>query len=53
MPPKKLKGTDITRAQGQDTTRKVSARFIHSPQPPTNRGGSTASSTAPITTAGV
>ena len=33
MPPKKLKGMDMTRAQGQLITRKVSARMIHIPQP--------------------
>ena len=53
MPPKKLKGTETTSAQGQDTTRKMSARWIHSPQLPTKSGGSRASSSAPITTQGV
>ena len=28
IPPKKLSGTDITRAQGQDTCKKVSALYI-------------------------
>ena len=51
--PKKLRGTDSTSAQGQDTTRKISARWNHSPQPPTNRGGSTASTVAASTTQGV
>ena len=34
-------------------TRKVSARRSHSPQPPRKRGGSTASASAPMHTAGV
>ena len=32
MPPKKLSGTEITSAQGQEMTRKISARWSHSVQ---------------------
>ena len=54
MPPKKLRGTETTNAQGQDTTRKISARRIHSLHSPWNSsGGTSASSTAPMTTQGV
>ena len=54
MPPKKLNGTEITSAQGQEMTRKVSARRIHSPKGCWNTsGGTRASKTAANTTAGV
>ena len=53
MPPKKLRGTETTSAQGQDTTRKISARLIHMDQLPVKSGGTRASSTAPMTTTGV
>ena len=53
MPPKKLSGTEITSAQGQDTTRKISARETHSPQSPVISDGNTASSSADRHTAGV
>lgn len=33
MPPKKLKGMEITKAQGQLMTRKVKARMTHVLQP--------------------
>ena len=52
MPPKKLRGTEITSAQGQEMTRKVRARWSQSVQtvPARNqgRGGSTASRTVGI-----
>ena len=54
MPPKKLRGTEMTRAQGQDTTRKISARCTHmekGPKPST--GGRMARARAAKTTAGV
>ena len=53
MPPKKLRGTEMTRAQGQDTTRKMRAFWTQPTQSPKNRGGSTASARAQITTTGV
>lgn len=44
----------MTRAQGQDTTRKFSARVIHLANcQPSKKGGSSASATAPATTQGV
>ena len=52
MPPKKLKGTEMTSAQGQETTRKISAR-VHWLQSPLTSEGTTASSTAAMTTQGV
>ena len=54
MPEKKLIGTEITRAHGQEITRKVQALLTPSDQVwPKNRGGITARSMAPITTRGV
>ena len=54
MPPKNDSGTLMTRAQGHDTTRKMRPRCTQSDQPPpSSRGGTTASSTAIPTTAGV
>ena len=53
MPPKKVSGTEITSAQGQDTTRNVSARCTHTPHCPVMREGTTASARAANTTAGV
>ena len=60
MPPKKLSGTEIMAvgvaspsAQGQEMTRKMSARRTHSDHSPVNRGGTTASTAAAMTTAGV
>ena len=54
MPPKKLRGMEITKAQGQDTTRKFSALGTHTPQPPSSsREGITARARAAKTTAGV
>ena len=54
MPPKKERGTEITRAQGQETTRKFKARWMESNQPmAVKRGGRTASATAASTTTGV
>ena len=61
IPAKKLSGIDMTRAQGQDITRKVSALYVQSVQadkPPVPRmvfasGGRTASARAERQTAGV
>ena len=54
IPLKYVSGTDITRAQGQETTRKLSARIIQSlKSPPMIRGGINASTAADITTIGV
>ena len=68
MPPKKVSGTLITRAQGQDTTRNIKARFSHrgkfSPKVPPpiipvampiapNIGGMIAKANAANTTIGV
>ena len=54
MPPKKLRGMEITKAQGQDTTRKFSALGTHTPQPPSSsKEGITARARAAKTTAGV
>ena len=54
MPPKKLSGTEITRAQGQETISRMSARSIHSCHSAWNSsGGTMASSTATTTTMGV
>ena len=53
MPLKKVSGTEITSAQGQEITRKVSARRIHSIHWPSNREGITASSSAARHTRGV
>ena len=55
IPPKKLKGIEITRAQGQETTRNDNALYIHSLKvaPSITRGGIIASKTAIITTIGV
>ena len=54
MPPKKPRGMEMTSAQGQEMTRKISARWIQMPHASWNsRGGSTASKTAAITTRGV
>ena len=52
-PPKKVSGTDTTSAQGQDTTRKVSALRIHSIHSPVIMEGTTARTTASPTTTGV
>ena len=47
-------GTDITKAQGQETTRKFNALIIQSVKlPPVTNGGMNASATAEKTTAGV
>ena len=54
IPPKKVSGTEMTSAHGQEMTRKISARSIqtfHAPSPAS--GGSSASSSAPKTTQGV
>ncbi len=54
MPPKKLRGTDITSAHGQETTRKARALYTQSAKPPPFIiGGITASKAAIITTVGV
>ena len=46
-------GVARPRAHGQLMTRKVSARMIQSSQLPSNSGGTTASTSAPMQTAGV
>ena len=43
MPPKKLKGTEITSAQGQETIRKVRALYIQTEGAPPKNSGTTAS----------
>ncbi|MPM56253.1 hypothetical protein SDC9_103055 [bioreactor metagenome] len=55
IPPKKLRGTEITKAQGQEMTRKVNALKIHSVKGASLKvnGGIKASIAARITTAGV
>ena len=55
IPPKKLKGIEITKAHGQDTTRNASALYIQSLKvaPSITRGGIIARKTAIITTTGV
>ena len=53
MPPKKLSGTEMTSAHGQEMTRNVSARRNHSVQFPNASDGNTKSAAAPPTTAGV
>ena len=53
IPPKKLSGTEITSAHGQEITRNISALRIHSSQLPSTRDGITASRTARATTTGV
>ena len=54
IPPKNERGTDITKAQGQELTKNASARSIHSEKfPKLKRGGITANRTARITTTGV
>ena len=54
MPPKKLRGTEMTSAQGQLTTRKLSARYPQSPQsPPLMMDGTRKRSSAAAQTAGV
>ncbi len=59
IPPKKLRGIEITSAQGQLMTSVVSARMTHCDHPagcPVSRltsGGTTASARAPRQTAGV
>ena len=54
IPPKNDKGTDKTRAQGQDTTRNTSARVPQSAQEaPSINKGTRASSAAQKTTIGV
>ena len=53
MPPKKVSGMEMTSAQGQLMTRKVSARMIQSAQCPAKIGGTNASTSAAAQTAGV
>ena len=53
-PPKKDSGTETTSAQGQETTKKFSARSAHSAHaPPKKIGGIRNSSRALMTTQGV
>ena len=53
MPPKKLRGTLITSAQGQETTKNVRPRKIQSGHAPVTIPPPTASSAAAPVTAGV
>ncbi len=54
IPPKKLIGIEITKAQGQEIIRKDSALYSHSENAPKpNNGGKTATANAVNTTAGV
>ena len=53
IPAKKERGTEMTSAQGHDTTRKFSARYTHSDQSDVTAPGMTASKTAVTTTIGV
>lgn len=54
IPPKKPRGIDTTKAQGQDTTRNIKARYSHSLKlNPVKNGGIIASASAKKTTAGV
>ncbi len=53
MPPKNDSGTDMTSAQGHETTRNVRPRRIQSGQSPTTSGGITAMAAASPTTMGV
>ena len=55
MPAKKVSGTEMTSAQGQEITRNVNARCSHSANavPGTTSGGTKASNIAAATTAGV
>ena len=55
MPPKKLKGIEITNAHGQDTTKNDNALYSQSWKlaPSIIRGGTIASTTAISTTIGV
>ena len=53
IPAKNDSGTDITSAHGQDTTKKLRARYIHFDQSDVTRPGTIASSDAVATTIGV
>ena len=54
IPPKKERGTEMTSAQGQETTRNISAWWTQGPKGSRRMsGGRKASSAAPMTTAGV
>ena len=53
MPPKKLSGTEMTSAQGQDTTKKMRAFCTQPVQFPTKRGRHHARARAQNTTTGV
>ena len=55
IPPKKVNGIDITKAQGQETTKKDKALYSQSEKLASliKRGGITAKRTAIITTIGV
>ena len=53
MPLKNPSGTDMTSAQGQETTRKMSARYTHVCASPVMRDGMSASKTAATHTIGV
>lgn len=53
MPPKKLRGTEITSAHGQEMTKNDKARSTHTAHWPVISDGTMASTTAEITTVGV
>ena len=53
IPAKKLSGTEITKAQGQETTRKIQALSIQFPQSPNIKLGIIAKARAAKTTIGV
>ena len=53
MPPKNASGTDTTSAHGHEMTSSVRALYTQKAHCPVMMDGTTASSAAPITTAGV
>ena len=54
MPVKNASGTEITKAQGQEITRKIKALFAHTSKPPAKiKGKIKAIKPAKITTTGV
>ena len=53
MPPKKARGMEITRAQGQEMTKNTIPLRIQLIQSPPSSGGTTARIAARITTIGV
>ena len=53
IPAKKPSGIDTTNAQGQETTRNISPRYIQVLKSPRNRGGTNITINASATTIGV